>query len=131
MTSNWLRKCAFCRPSFGKAKKQSIFVYPKDFRPSDKRVRFSVPGDPSGSAVVSSLLALCSPAAVFRGVVSVIVDAVNRVFIRRSFAHVCEEVVKRCLPSIANTNSPAAIVGVSSGRRDGASLPDASPGHIF
>jgi hypothetical protein len=60
-------------------------------------------------ARVQLLLALCGPAAVGRLVVAVVVDAVNRMAWRRLAAHVCQKVLVRLAPSVADSDPPASV----------------------
>lgn len=64
--------------------------------------------DPFGVYLVAGLLDGCCPSAIFRFVVSVIVDPIQRPP-DRSLAHICEE-VREHQPSFADCYSPAAII---------------------
>jgi len=77
-------------------------------------MRFSFILNASIGPFVILLNRRCSPSAVTRFVIAVVVNTVKRgVF--RSLPHISDEVFKRLSPSLADSNSASAIVGVSSG----------------
>lgn len=70
------------------------------------------------------------PSAVFRGIRSVVVDAINLVLGRRPRPHVGNKVIERC-PAFAHFYSSAAVHGVARVARIFASLVDAFPYRVF
>jgi len=70
---------------------------------------------------IRRLLRAGGPAAVFRHIVSVIVDAVNACS-RRALSHIRQEVLKRLNPTRADLDAPASIPVIPGGRRVVASV---------
>ena len=72
-------------------------------------------GDPfvgykfTSAGVVLLLLYRCPPA-IFRRVVAIVVDAVNRVIGGRFFAHIRKKVRKGIYPFITDSNTPASVI---------------------
>lgn len=63
--------------------------------------------------IISSIVALLfhsSPFAIFRNVISVIINAFNRVFRSWSFPHVFKEILKRIQPTLTNLNTSSPII---------------------
>ena len=88
---------------------------PRNFEllaPSGNTKAYSVDRDDFIKSNISCLLYGRFPAAVFRFIVSVVVDTPNRMFSRGSFAHVCKEVFKAVSPSVAHRNPALPIAWV-------------------
>ncbi len=64
--------------------------------------------NPTGGGSIASLHMHCSPTAVFRFVISIVVDSVDRISLRWSATHVCKKVFE-CLPPFANRNPSASV----------------------
>ncbi len=73
------------------------------------RIGRAVPGDSERNSTVSLLLLAATPFAILRRVIAVVVDSVQRVSIWAR-PHVSNEIGKTVLPSIANSNSSAAVI---------------------
>jgi hypothetical protein len=77
---------------------------------------------------VGSLLFHCSPAAVAGFIVPIHVDTVDAVFLRWSWPHVSEKVIKTAPPPVANLDAAATVVLVV---LVVASRPQPAPSSIF
>lgn len=79
---------------------------------------------------VCSLFFPSRPAAVSRFVVSIVVDAVERVAIRRFRSHIRKK-VRKCTPTIANRDAPTAVILPVPRAGIGASLNHSIPSTVF
>lgn len=87
-------------------------------------------GQPLSSAAVLTLQKFCRPATVARFVIAVVVDAVERMFRRRRFAHVGVEGFERIKPAVANYNASRSVITVCRGSGIKASLPHILPDDV-
>lgn len=92
---------------------------------------FSVVGQVSGMARVQRLLPWCSPPAIARFIVTIVVNTVNRVFWGRLWSHVLVKVEKGSHPTVADSNSASSVVAVTRKLLVGASLDHARPSAVF
>lgn len=83
-------------------------IDPKHFCCMSKADRFSVECDANGSFLVPSLFMVWSPSAIFRRVVTVVVDSFNRMVLG-CFAHIQKELLKVVSPLIANNDFASAV----------------------
>lgn len=74
-------------------------------------VGYTFDGEKSGRSEVVGLLRACCPSAIFRSVVAVWVDAVNRYRFVRLLTHIFKKVFKRVDPPFAHSNAPSSIYG--------------------
>lgn len=81
--------------------------------------------------LVGKLLLAGRPSAVIRGVISVTVDAVNRMQFRRLLSHVGKKVLKTVAPSVANLNATRSVKSVGDVFLVGAASNHAHPRMIF
>ena len=81
-------------------------------------------------STVIGLLTLGSPSAIVRLVITVIVDAVNRVRRRRTVAHVSEEVLER-VPSFADCDTSSSVISIGAIARVKTAVSQCSPSSIF
>lgn len=72
------------------------------------RMGFAIQSVQDSGVPILSLFQLCSPSAIVRAIVTIIIDSVNRMFGARSFAHILNECKKR-MPTVTNYNTPSAI----------------------
>ncbi len=86
-------------------------VYPSIVSPLRLSFSYTHDSEERVRPPVRGLFKHSSPPAVFRGVVSIVVDSVYRHFARRFYAHVGKEVIK-VSPSVAHGNSAPPVVGV-------------------
>lgn len=100
-------------------------------RPFRNGVRFAVACNEVISSRVTALFELCSPAAIFGRVVTVVVNPVYRMFRRWSQAHVFTKSLKTIDPTFANCNASASIVTKVWCFRVSASLDDVFPSVIL
>lgn len=81
----------------------------------------------SVATLVTLLLGACGPTAVLWRIRTVVVDAINRMFVRRSSAHVGQEGFVGVSPSGADLNASPAVASVARALWICAALNDASP----
>lgn len=98
--------------------------------PRGCRHRLAVKSDPHGSSGISVLLNGSRPAAVVWLIVSVVVDAIKRVFWGRTTPHVRDEIFE-FLPSFANLNPSFAVFVELRMALVAASLLHVDPRHVF
>jgi hypothetical protein len=105
--------------------------------PLRKRQSLSVKSEVFIVTFIVALLSRCSPLAVFRGIVSFVVDTVYR-FSSRANTHICIEVGERTAPPVTNRNSTATVIIIRIMRRIKASFLNFRPrgigwcfGHIM
>jgi hypothetical protein len=96
------------RPSPGKSPVDARRLHATVFNPIGHTLRLSTDSDQPASSLVSSLITVCSPNAVARLVVAVVVLALNCVASDGDWAHIRNEVFKY-QPAIANSNPPSAV----------------------
>lgn len=82
------------------------------FCPVDKKLGFPECCYVSIAALISALGCLRGPSAVFRFVVTVIIDSINRVLATRSLSHVVDKIFNRCKPPVAHGYATASVVFV-------------------
>lgn len=82
-------------------------------RPQSKRLSFSLKGVHHIVSPVIRLLSLCRPTTIFRRVIPVVVNSVERVFWRGTCAHIGVKIYKGFSPTVANGNSSASIQTIS------------------
>lgn len=80
------------------------FSYSQSFFVKRKKLRVSS---------VTTIFSRSNPSTILRGVIPVVVDAVNLMFGARSFTHVCKKVFKRITPSFTNPDSSLSIIFVT------------------
>ena len=97
------------RPTPLKSFKCSIVGEVQDFTPLFKGFFDIVKNNVNGFSLVSVLHFLSSPLTIFRRVISVIVNSINRMLRSRAFTHVSVKTFKRSEPAIANPNTPKTI----------------------
>ena len=85
-------------------------VNPDDASPFLRGTRQAVMGDAANIALVSVLVHALKPAAVFRRVGAVVIDAFYRVTTRRPRPHVGKERLERFAPSFAHVDAARAVV---------------------
>src|SRR3569623_385210 len=81
--------------------------------------------------LVGKLLLTRRPSAVIWGVISVTVDAINRVQLRWLLSHVGKKVLKTAAPSVANLDSARPVEFVGNMSLVGAAVDHAAPRMIF
>ncbi len=91
------------------ANSKSAFCDSDATRPFSKAMSLAVIGKQPDFSRVLSLFQFCSPAAISRLVIAVIVNAINCCFRKRLRPHVLKEVNKRIEPSLTNSYSSTAI----------------------
>lgn len=101
-------------------------MYPDDFRPFRNASRNSVDGNLPVGASVPVLFCTGGPSAVFGGISGVVINAINRVFFGRSFAHIFEKVCE-IKPPVADGNPATAVILESCGTWYGASRNNTFP----
>jgi len=106
-----MSKCTLNRPTSPQSRSQGGAFYSSDFSPFRGTVGHTVKRKPYIVPFVSSLFFTGRPLTVVWGVVSLIINTVNRMFFGGSITHIRQEVLK-LTPSIAHGNSPAAITRV-------------------
>lgn len=105
-------KCFRCWPAKPEPSLYNSLRKPKLAIPLSHRECFPVMGNVAVVAFIVALLLYCCPAAVFRSVVSVAVDSVNRVLRARSRSHVFIKGDNRIFPPLANSDSPSSVAWV-------------------
>ena len=101
---------SFYIPSALYAKAQRGVRNPRSTSPFFQGKRFPVDGNEPCGTPVLGLLFRCCPPAVIGGVISFVVDSVERVT-RWALAHIFQKVFKR-LPPLANRYSPASVAWI-------------------
>ena len=112
LSTNGSRECFFVAPSLVNSPSKSCFWNAELLRPLGNTFRFTIECQQSVIRSVSVLLRVCRPTAVSGFVIAVLIwEAIYRMVRRWSRSHVCHEVVKRGLPSLANRNSSSSVIG--------------------
>lgn len=106
---NWCSQASLNRPTFGKSIAQTMGGNADSCSPIIQAHRFSVKGNESIRALVSSLLSCSCPTAVCRFVAFRAIDSVNAVRWRWFRPHVGVEVFKRLQPALAYYFSVSAV----------------------
>lgn len=87
-------------------------------RPLSNRQGFALIDYTFCAAFIILLLFLCPPIAILRGIISIIISTLNRMFRSGAIAHIGVEVLKRILPPLTNGYSASAItMKVGNGRQ--------------
>ncbi len=107
--SDGLCQCSIDAPSTIDSIIERIEVHPEMYRPLRHRLSFAFERYHSIVSRVVVLFRSSRPAAVFRTVSLVVVDAIDRMIGRWSTAHVSEEVFIRMTPSLADGDPSPAI----------------------
>ncbi len=122
--SKWLSQCEFWRHLVCiQPLKQSGFLDAIDRLSICKREFTTERTESKRVALVVVLRVARYPSAILRRVVTVIVDTINLMIFRRTFAHVCEEACKSALraiaakPSVTDANAAPAVVLISASMR--------------
>lgn len=97
--------------------------------PINKKLSFTIEGKPNTTAPISRLLFLRRPIAVLRSVTQIIISALNRVRLTRTFAHVSKEIFK-VFPTLANSNSATTVFRIMRIGRIGTSAKHLAPNFI-
>jgi len=105
---NWLTYSALNRPSSPDSASDNVVAQSLPSTPSSNRVGDTVEFKSDVVAPIVSLLYLCSPLTVIRGVISIVVDTFNAMGSRRTLTHISKEVLER-IPSRADFNSSASV----------------------
>jgi len=82
------------------------------FGPFSHSLGFSIKREKPARAPISRLICSCSPPAIGRLIISIVVDAFNAVLWRRTWTHVLEKVFKTS-PSLADLNAATAVVFIA------------------
>lgn len=117
-------------PSMLKAPSRSADVFSKTTAPLGHHQALAKVFNLFRVPLVSALLFLGCPSAVFRFVVAIWVNAVNRVGGARLLTHIGKKVFKRIHPSIAHSNSDATINSIPPQFWIGASCLHCGPGAV-
>ena len=129
--SNWRCYRLLNAPAkFNNSLSEGVFVAPYFFCPLRYRHFYSVMSIKNVSGGVGSLLLCCSPLAVFRRIVSIVVKPVYAVFFGWPTAHVAYKVFKT-MPRFTNRYTTFPVVLIISIIRIVASLYHGSPNRIF
>lgn len=107
---NLLLKGSFNRPSSGKAILDPAVIKSESSLPLINVHSFTAKSYWFIASRVVILLSSCSPSHVLRGVSTVIINAVNGMFRRRSLAEMFKERRKRFTPFIAYRYAPASVI---------------------
>jgi len=107
---HWLCKSSFDGPAPVSAVGNNAAIYAGNPCPLYERPRFAIEGDCAVCSRVVCLLAQGGPAAVFRRVIAVIVNAIQRKT-RQRISHICVERLKAIAPSITDGDASSTIVG--------------------
>jgi len=91
----------------------------------------AIVNNPNIVPLVNALFFSCRPLAVFWGVWSVIVDALNTVFRPWSAPHIRQEVFERFLPSLADKNAAPAIIFIRLVSSVSAAFSHVNPRYVF
>src|SRR4030095_6319663 len=81
-------------------------------------------------APVASLSQYVSPPTIARFLIAIIIDAVDRIFLGRSLAHISNKVFK-LIPTVTNLNAATAVVSVILAIRIGATVSQPAPDFKF
>jgi hypothetical protein len=127
----WTGKSQIYRPSGIKPVYQSALGDAKFSGPLTNCLCSAIESDRLTAAAIVILLGACRPSAIVRCVVAIGVDAINGMMRTWSAAHIGKEVLKTVLPSVANSNTAAAIIGVPDVRWGIASGFHGNPRAIF
>lgn len=120
-----------CRPSVCQSRFNCRDLQPSDFGPFSDTSSLPAVCQRMISSLVSVLLLFCCPLYVARFVVSVVIDAFNRMLWARTQAHILKKEIERTIPLRVNRNTPPSIVLINRDRRIVASFSHASPRLIF
>jgi hypothetical protein len=127
-SSDWSGKCSlYIPPCRQAALKRTVFDL-HILRPSREALGFTLEGKSSVRVLIAVLLFCRRPSAIFRAVVTVIVNSIQGHSVRR-FAHVVKEIFKTA-PSLTNTNAPATVSWIIVVRRISTSLDHGSPPRV-
>lgn len=80
-------------------------------------------------ASISHVLFTCCPSAIFRGIRSIVVYAINLMIFGRARTHVLEKPLKRIFPFVTHKYSPSSVAFVRGMRLGFATLPHRVPSH--
>lgn len=125
-------KCFRRGQPLAKSTKNCVLMNSETLGPFCHTQRYAIVRNHSVGSLVSVLFRFCSPAAVAWLVISVVVGiAINGVLVRWASAHVCEEVLERVQPAVADRNSSSAVIAKLLGGTAATSLDKAYPGIVF
>lgn len=99
--------------------------------PSSKTLSLAVEGKNSYVSTVACLFGRSGPSHIVWFIVAVIVNAINRVFYRRTFAHVRQEILKRLAPSLTDFDASSAVACIRNMLGIGTSGYHARPDKVF
>lgn len=128
---SWLRKHSFYGPIPAHSMKQGVVAYTSRVGPLREGFGFPVKGNVSIFASIVCLLFLREPSAIFWGVRAIVINSIKAVLRGGAFSHIGNKILKGILPSVANVNTSAAIMGIAFIVGIVAPLPHASPYMIF
>lgn len=130
--SNRSRQRALWRPSIPKdALTKAFMIYPCYLRPFSYRMSHAIVSDCVGTSPVICLFGFGRPTAIFRAIVAIVINPINRVIRRGAESHICKEVLKGVTPALANRDASSSIPFVSNAIRVLAARLHALPGMVF
>ena len=100
----------FDAPPFSYSRANGATVKTESFSPFTTRESFSAKGYELVGPSIFTVLFTCCPPAIFRSVVSIVVDAVNLMRARWLFAHIFNKRLERVSPRFANGYTSLPIV---------------------
>ncbi len=109
--SYWNADCVFGAPSEPDPGRHIVHAHAGHFGQLSSRHRASAKNSKHRGPFVSILLLACSPTAVSRLIISVIVETIKRVSLGRLIPHVCIK-IKEDRPSFADSYPPASVIAV-------------------
>lgn len=107
------------------------WVHIEEFGPIGNGPRLTFKGDEMIPASVAHLFMACRPSAIAGFVVTVVVDAVNRMLFARPQTDIRQKIRERCEPSGANTNASTTVVLEVLERWISASTLNVAPGGVL
>lgn len=126
-SGKWPVDSFFDRPSTAQPHVQGVTGASRFIGPVAERLRLAVTGEHERDAGVSVLLGRRGPAAVFRGVIAIVINSVNGVSLGGFRPHVGIKRAEVIKPSVADLDSTPTIVGVFLAARVAASVLNRSP----
>lgn len=127
---NWPRQGLFNGPAVPKSSKQHVFRHLQASRPDGGRQLFAAKFEQAVIAGVAVLRTSIGPSAIARLIVSIDVDAIQRIAWRAS-AHISQELNRVIAPGVAHLDAAASIVRVTAIGRRVASCFCALPRFVF
>lgn len=129
--SNRFSECSMYRPSSQQSSFHSMMGHIYFFYPLSKALYLSIVFYQSIISFISTLFLGCSPTAIPRSIISIVINSINRIFWRRFFTHILKEVSKRITPAVTYLYSASPVITVSCAFLVIASLFHVNPRQIF